>query len=136
MTMTLTIADTGFYLTFKMTPDTSLSQFMGAVRNEAAVARAEGLEMEVLAQFDQSVSVWVREGASLGQLFTWMESPVRIVFLGVPSAYSCFLAWSVVPCIVHVGLLRAWLTCMESRTCAYDACCDIQHLYGVAHLCI
>jgi len=124
-----------------MTPGTSLSQFMGAVRNEAAVARAEGLEMEVLAQFDQSVSVWVREGASLGQLFTWMESPVRIVFL---ESTFCLLLLSGLVCrALHcscrsferlVDLHILYFTCiyrlvsfMESRTCAYDVYCDIQH---------
>lgn len=90
---------TGFYLTLKMAPNADLSRVLGAIRNQAAGSRVEGLEMDVLGEHSSTVSLWVKKGASLGHLFTWMESPIikgLVVDYGInqPSLEQVFLGFA------------------------------------------
>eukprot|EP00038_Savillea_parva_P020504 m.31532 g.31532 ORF g.31532 m.31532 type:complete len:1880 (-) comp4810_c0_seq1:140-5779(-) len=67
---------TGVYVSVKMKSDSNVSEVLRAIRDKASATQPEDtkLQIDVLAQYSSTVSLWVKEGASLGDLFTWMES--------------------------------------------------------------
>jgi hypothetical protein len=91
---------TGFYLSIKMKPTTDLPHLLDAIGNEAKAAQVyDDLQMDVLAQYASSVSVWVKAGASLGHLFSWMESAdVKVLVddysVNQPSLEQVFLGFA------------------------------------------